>query len=79
MKSKILLGVYVFLLVFLKFAHAGQTISTREVQGFFYADGKMEKSDAAFEITYFIEGDKITRTRVYDFKKKNYGNFKFIK
>ena len=70
MKSKIILGVYVFTLVFLPSVHAGQTISTKEVQGFFYADGKMEESDAQFEITYFVEGDKITRTRVYDFKKK---------
>ncbi len=50
--------------------YAGQTISTKEVQGFFYADGKMEKSEPCFEITYYIEGDTITRTRVYDFKKK---------
>ena len=30
----------------------------------------MKKSEPQFEITYFINGDSITRTRVYDFKKK---------
>lgn len=70
MLPKVILSIWLLSWFFLPSATAGQTISTREMQGFFYADGKMEKSDPQFEITYFIEGDKITRTRVYDFKNK---------
>jgi hypothetical protein len=47
-------------------AVAGETISTVELQSFFYADGRMEKSEPRFEMTYFVEGDTVTRTRVYD-------------
>jgi hypothetical protein len=49
---------------------AGETITALEEEGFFYADGEMKRSNAQFEITYYIEGDTVTRTRVYDIKKK---------
>jgi len=49
---------------------AGETIVGKEIEGYFYSDGKMKRSDPIFEITYYIEGDKITRTRVYNIIKK---------
>ena len=51
-------------------ALAGETITAQEVEGYFYADGEMKRSKGQFEITYYIEGDTITRTRVYDINKK---------
>jgi hypothetical protein len=48
---------------------AGETITAREVEGYFYADGKMKRSKGEFEITYYLEGKTITRTRVYDYRK----------
>lgn len=51
-------------------AFAGETITAQEVEGYFYADGEMKRSKGQFEITYYIEGNTITRTRVYDFNKK---------
>ncbi len=51
-------------------SNAGETIVTDETETYFYADGKMEKSNGQFEITYYIEDDKITRTRVFDKNKK---------
>lgn len=53
-----------------KAAFAGETITAQEVEAYFYADGEMKPSKPQFEITYFIQGDRVTRTRVYDFKKK---------
>jgi hypothetical protein len=47
-----------------------QTIVGIETESYFYCDGKMERSDGRFEIAYYIEGDTITRTRVYDRLKK---------
>jgi hypothetical protein len=49
---------------------AGETITAQEVEGYFYADGEMKRSKGQFEITYYLEGNTITRTRVYDFSKK---------
>ncbi|MDP8261913.1 MAG: hypothetical protein P9M13_01250 [Candidatus Ancaeobacter aquaticus] len=46
------------------------TIVTRDVQSYFYADGNMKKSESSYEITYYVEEYKITRTRVYDLAKK---------
>jgi hypothetical protein len=40
------------------------------VEGYFYADGEMQRSRGQFEITYYLEENTITRTRVYDLKKK---------
>lgn len=51
-------------------AFAGETITAQEVEGYFYADGEMKRSKGQFEITYYIEGNTVTRTRVYDFDKK---------
>jgi hypothetical protein len=47
-----------------------QTIVGMETEGYFYADGKMKKGEGVFENTYVMSGDTITRTRVYDTKKK---------
>lgn len=52
------------------FVLAGETITAQEVEGYFYADGEMKRSNGQFEITYYLEGDSVTRTRVYDLKKK---------
>jgi len=49
---------------------AGETITAQEVDGYFYSDGEMKRSKGQFEITYYMEGDIITRTRVYDLNKK---------
>ncbi|MDZ4209981.1 MAG: hypothetical protein U1C56_02270 [Candidatus Curtissbacteria bacterium] len=62
--------ILVFLLVPCRFAICGETIHTKEVESFFYADGKMERSEGNFEITYYLEGDSITRTRVFNLSKK---------
>jgi hypothetical protein len=51
------------------FLYAGETITVREVEGYFYADGKMKRSKGQFEFTYYLEGKTITRTRVYDYRK----------
>ena len=51
-------------------AFAGETITAQQVEGYFYADGEMERFKGQFEITYYIEGNTITRTRVYDLHKK---------
>ena len=51
-------------------AFCGETITAKETDSYFYSDGKMKHSKAQFEITYYIEGNKITRTRVYDVEKK---------
>ena len=63
-----LLGLVVFLSC--RIALAGETITAQEVEGYFYADGQMKRSKGQFEVTYYIEGDTITRTRVYDINKK---------
>jgi hypothetical protein len=49
---------------------AGETITAQEVESYFYAHGEMKRSKGRFEITYYVEGDSITRTRVYDINKK---------
>ncbi len=51
-------------------AFAGETITAQELEGYFYRDGKMKRSKGAFEITYYMEGNTVTRTRVYDISKK---------
>ena len=47
----------------------GETINAQEVEGYFYTDGEMKRSDPQFENTYYVEGDTVTRTRTYDLKK----------
>lgn len=48
-----------------------QTIVGIETESYFYADGEMKKSPGQFENTYYLDGNKITRTRVYDRIKKD--------
>jgi hypothetical protein len=52
------------------FALAGETITAQEMEGYFYADGEMKRSQGQFEITYYLEGNTVTRTRIYDLNKK---------
>ena len=47
---------------------AGEIASFRELESFFYADGKMERFEGRFECAYFMEGDTITRIKVFDSK-----------
>ena len=68
--TKLGLQIALTALIFSGVAFGGETIYAQEVEGYFYADGEMKHSSGQFEITYFIEGDTVTRTRVYDFKKK---------
>lgn len=49
---------------------AGETITSQEVEGYFYSDGEMKRSNPQFEFTYYIEGNTITRIRLYDLNKK---------
>lgn len=49
---------------------AGEVITATEVQNCFYADGKMNCSEGEFKNTYYRDGDKIIRTNVFNFKKK---------
>jgi hypothetical protein len=51
-------------------AFCGQTITAKETDSYFFADGKMKHSRGQFENTYYLEGNNITRTRVYDVKNK---------
>ena len=68
--KKILLFSLLFVVFVSGIAFGGETITAKETDSYFYTDGKMEHSKGQFENTYYIEGDKITRTRVYDVKKK---------
>jgi hypothetical protein len=63
----LLLGFIIFLP---HFALSGEVITAKEVQNCFYADGKMQCGDGEFKNTYYREGDKIIRTNVFNFKKK---------
>lgn len=52
-------------------ALAGDTITAKDVESYFYRHGKMEPDkNSPFEVTYYLEGDTITRTRVYDSQEK---------
>jgi hypothetical protein len=51
-------------------ASAGEIITALEIQSCFYKDGKMDCSKGEFKITYYRDGDKIVRTNVFNFKKK---------
>jgi hypothetical protein len=60
----------VFLIIcFSQSAFSAETIYAKEIEGYMYVDGKMKHYEGKFEITYFLDGDKITRTRVYDLNK----------
>jgi hypothetical protein len=62
--------IVLLMLLACRTAFAGETITGQEVEGYFYADGEMKPSMGQFEITYYIEGNTVTRTRVYDTNKK---------
>jgi len=47
---------------------AGEIASFRELESFFYADGKLERFEGRYECVYFMEGDTITRIKVFDSK-----------
>ena len=68
MRPAFLIALVVFFVC--RVAFAGETITAQEVEGYFYADGEMKRSKGQFEITYYVEGDTVTRTRVYDLDKK---------
>lgn len=68
--KKIILFFLLLTLFIPEIVLCSETITAKETDSYFYADGKMKHSKGQFEITYYIEGDKITRTRVYDVKKK---------
>lgn len=69
-----LMGIMIFVLMSGKLCSAAveptQTITGIETEGYFYADGKMKRGPGVFESTYVVSGDSITRTKVYDTKKK---------
>lgn len=67
-KLALLIGLVVFLAC--RVALAGETISTTELESYFYKNGEMKRSNGQFETTYYMEGNTVTRTRVYDFKYK---------
>ena len=60
----------VTVLLVCRVAFGEETIYAQELEYYFYADGTMKHSSGQFEITYYIDGDTITRTRVYDTNKK---------
>ena len=68
--TKSALLIVVLMLLGCRVAFAGEAITAQEVDGYFYADGEMKHSKGQFEITYYIEGNTIARTRVYDLDKK---------
>jgi len=47
---------------------AEEMATFQEMESYFYVDGKMERSEGRFENVYFIEGDTITRIKVFDSK-----------
>lgn len=49
-------------------ACAGEIMTFRELESYFYSDGKMERFDGRFEVVYFMEGDTITRIQILDLK-----------
>jgi hypothetical protein len=50
------------------FGCAEEMATFQEMESYFYVDGKMERSEGRFESVYFIEGDTITRIKVFDSK-----------
>jgi hypothetical protein len=45
-----------------------EMVTFRELESYFYTDGKMERSEGRFESVYYMEEDTITRIKVFDFK-----------
>ncbi|SRR6266705_2660885 len=67
-RQTFLIALVVFLTC--RVALAGESITAQEVEEYFYANGEMKRSKGQFEITYYLEGNTVTRTRVYDLNKK---------
>ena len=67
MTKVVLLGS--LLLLVCQVTWAGETIIGQEVEAYFYKDGEMKQGKGIFEITYYLEGNTVTRTRVYDLIK----------
>ena len=55
---------------FIRPAFAAETIVGHETEKYFLSDGRMQRFEGQYEYTYLLEGDKITRTRVYDFQTR---------
>jgi hypothetical protein len=70
MKAKTLILVLLLSAWLPSVVTAGEVIVATEVQSCFYADGKMDCSPGEFKNTYYRDGDKIVRTNVFNFKKK---------
>lgn len=71
MKTKTLIAVVSLISIwFPSVVIAGEVIVATEVQSCFYADGKMDCSPGKFKNTYYRNGDKVVRTKVFNFKKK---------
>ena len=71
--ARIMLKYILSLLIFIFIsgpAFCSETIYVKEINGFFYRNGKIKKSEGQFENTYLLEGNKIIRTRVFDMKTK---------
>ncbi len=68
MKKVGLLASLLFLVY--QIAWAGETIIGQEVENYFYKDEEMKQGKGQFENTYYLEGDTVTRVRVYDLIEK---------
>lgn len=62
--------IIILMLLWSGLALAGEVLVATEVETCFYADGKMKCSEGEFKNTYYRDGDKIIRTNVFNFKKK---------
>jgi len=60
----------IFILLWSGLSMAGDVFVATEVENCFYADGKMKCSEGEFKNTYYRDGDKVIRTNVFNFKKK---------
>lgn len=63
---------FIFVLLWSGLATAGEVIVAKEIESCFYADGKMKCSEGEFKNTYYRDSDKIVRTNVFNFKKRNH-------
>jgi hypothetical protein len=62
--------IFCFIIFCSSLVIAGDVIVASEVQSCFYADGKMKCSEGEYKNTYYRDGDKIVRTNVFNFRKK---------
>lgn len=68
--KQLIIPICVIILLRSSFVLAGEVITATEVKNCFYADGKMKCSEGEFKNTYYRDGDKIVRTNVFNFRKK---------